>query len=274
MSRPLDTVAVAERPSRTRYGVVALLVALAMVTYLDRACIGTLAPWISADLDLSKEQMSVVFSAFALAYAAFEIPTASWADRRGTRLVLTRIVVWWSSFTLATAAAVGHWSLLVIRFLFGVGEAGAWPTAARSFSRWIPRGERGTVQGIFFAGAHLAGGVTPSLVLCLLLFLPWRSVFILFGSVGFLWAAGWYHWFRDEPEQHPHVNAAELAQIVAGRQPPASHSLGWAYWRRLFANRNVQALCLMYFPNSFAFYFCLTWLNDPSRFPRSPLGRG
>ena len=170
MSRPLDAAEVAERPSRTRYGVVALLVALAMVTYLDRACIGTLAPWISADLGLSKDQMGWVFSAFALAYAAFEIPTASWADRRGTRLVLTRIVIWWSSFTIATAAAVGHGSLLVIRFLFGIGEAGAWPTAARSFSRWIPSRERGTVQGIFFAGAHLAGGLTPPLVLLLMQF--------------------------------------------------------------------------------------------------------
>lgn len=248
------------RPTRARYGVVTLLVALAMVTYLDRACIGTLAPWISEDLGLTKDQMGWVFSAFAIAYAAFEIPTAAWADRRGTRLVLTRIVVWWSSFTIATAAAVGFWSLVAIRFLFGAGEAGAWPTAARSFSRWIPTRERGTVQGIFFAGAHLAGGLTPPLVLFLLGFLTWRMIFVAFGLVGFVWAVGWYAWFRDEPDQHRQVNAAELAQIVAGRQPPTSHNVGWAYWRRLFGSRNVQALCLMYFPNSFAFYFCLTWL--------------
>lgn len=260
MSVPLEAVDVVARPTRARYGVVALLVALAMVTYLDRACMGTLAPWISADLGLSKDQMSLVFSAFALAYAAFEIPTAAWADRRGTRFVLTRIVLWWSTFTIATAAAVGHVSLLLTRFLFGIGEAGAWPTAARSFSRWIPSRERGTVQGIFFAGAHLAGGLTPPLVLLLLNYFSWRMIFTLFGMVGFGWAACWYFWFRDEPEQHAQVNAAELEQIVAGRKPPTSHSVGWAYWRRLLGDRNVQALCLMYFPNSFAFYFCLTWL--------------
>lgn len=260
MSVPLEAVDVAARPTHARFGVVALLVALAMVTYLDRACMGTLAPWISADLGLSKDQMSWVFSAFALAYAAFEIPTAAWADRRGTRFVLTRIVLWWSTFTMATAAAVGHVSLLVTRFLFGIGEAGAWPTAARSFSRWIPSRERGTVQGIFFAGAHLAGGITPPLVLLLLNYFSWRMIFTLFGSVGFCWAACWYFWFRDEPEQHPQVNSAELEQIVTGRQPPTSHSVGWAYWRRLAGDHNVQALCLMYFPNSFAFYFCLTWL--------------
>ena len=260
MSVPLEAVDVAARPTRARYGVVALLVALAMVTYLDRACIATLAPSIMDDLGLPKDQMSLVFSAFALAYAAFEIPTAAWADRRGTRLVLTRIVLWWSTFTIATAAAVGHLSLLVTRFLFGIGEAGAWPTAARSFSRWIPSRERGTVQGIFFVGAHLAGGITPPIVLGLLHVVSWRMIFVMFGLIGFFWAAAWYAWFRNEPEEHPQVNAAELAEIAAGRQPAASHSVGWAYWRRLFGHRNIQTLCLMYFPNSFAFYFCITWL--------------
>ena len=248
------------RPTRTRYIVVALAVALAMVTYLDRACIATLAPEIMRDLDLSKAQMSWVYSAFALAYAVFEIPTAAWADRVGTRNVLTRIVIWWSSFTMATATAFSHGSLLVIRFLFGIGEAGAWPTAARTFSRWIPRQERGTVQGIFFAGAHLAGGLTPSLVLCLLWYLNWRAIFILFGGFGFVWAACWHAWFRDDPAEHPQVNTAELSQIVAGREAGGRHSAGWDYWRRLLSHRNIWALCLMYFPNSFAFYFCITWL--------------
>ena len=107
-----------------------------MVTYLDRACIATLAPDIMRDLDLSKAQMSWVYSAFALAYAIFEIPTAWWADRSGTRKVLTRIVVWWSAFTMATAAAFNFTSMVIVRFLFGAGEAGAWPCVARTFSRW------------------------------------------------------------------------------------------------------------------------------------------
>ena len=112
-------------PTRVRYGVVGLMVSLAMVTYLDRACIGTLAPDIMRDLKLSKEQMSAVFSAFAAAYAIFEVPTAWWADRRGTRRVLARIVLWWSAFTMATAAAFSFGSMMVTRFLFGAGEAGA-----------------------------------------------------------------------------------------------------------------------------------------------------
>jgi len=248
------------RPTRVRYKVVLLAILLAMVTYLDRVCISKLAPNIMADLTLSKVQMGYVFSAFALAYAFFEIPTAWWADRTGTRKVLTRIVVWWSSFTVATAAAFNYAALLVIRFLFGAGEAGAWPCVARTFSRWIPRSERGTVQGIFFAGAHLSGGLTPLLVTALLDFMPWRVIFVCFGLIGFVWATIWFIWFRDDPAEHGEVNAAELQRIVAEQQPAASHAAGWTYWKELFRHRNIVALCVMYFPNSFVFYFCITWL--------------
>lgn len=248
------------RPTRVRHVVVAMAVLLAMITYVDRACIATLAPDIMRDLGLSKEQMSWVYSVFAIAYAAFEIPTARWADRFGTRRVLTRIVVWWSAFTALTGAAFNFVSLLVTRFLFGAGEAGAWPSAARTFSRWVPRSERGTVQGIFFSGAHLAGGLTPMLVMAMTLVVDWRTVFVLFGLMGVVWAAAWHGWFRDEPEEHRRVNAAELALIVAHREPDTGHAEGWAYWRRLLSHHNTWALCLMYFPNSFGFYFCITWL--------------
>ncbi len=248
------------RPTRVRYQVVALAVLLAMVTYLDRVCISKLAPDIMRDLDLTKVQMAWVFSSFALAYAFFEIPTAWWADRAGTRRVLTRIVIWWSGFTIATAAAFSYGSLLVTRFLFGMGEAGAWPCVARTFARWIPRRERGTIQGIFFAGAHLAGGLTPLMVVALLPYLHWRTIFICFGTLGFVWAAAWYAWFRDDPAQHSSVNAAELKCITADRPVDAAHTAGWSFWGRLFRHRNMIALCVMYFPNSFVFYFCITWL--------------
>ncbi len=248
--------------THVRYGVVSLAVLLAMVTYLDRACIATLAPNIMHDLQLSKVQMSWIYSAFALAYALFEIPTAWWADRRGTRHVLTRIVVWWSAFTLATAAAFSFSSMLIIRFLFGAGEAGAWPSVARTFSKWIPKAERGTVQGVFFSGAHLAGGLTPLLVVWLTqaLHVPWRMVFVCFGLTGLVWATAWYRWFRNDPSEHRQVSPAELSRIVTDRAPDSGHHEGWDYWKRLFGHRNTLPLCLMYFPNSFAFYFCITWL--------------
>src|SRR4051794_39153706 len=176
--------------SRVRYRVLAFAVCLAALTYLDRVCISQeqAVRDIKRDLGLSDKQMSLVFSAFTLAYALFEMPTGAWGDRIGTRRVLTRIVVWWSSFTIATASAFNYASLLLIRFLFGAGEAGAFPNVTKTFSRWFPVAERGTAQGIFFAGAHLGGGLTPMVVTALLGFLPWRTIFVVFGSIGFFWA--------------------------------------------------------------------------------------
>jgi MFS family permease len=248
--------------SRVRYRVVGFMLALGAVTYLDRACIATLAPDIRRDLGLSKDEMSWIYSAFAIAYAAFEIPTAWWADRMGTRRVLTRIVTWWSAFTMASAAAWNFGSLLVIRFLFGAGEAGAWPSMARTFSRWIPRSERGTIQGIFFAAAHVTGGLTPMIALAVAGLCGWRWTFVIFGVPGIVWAIAWHRWFRDDPEQHAAVSPAELEKIVAGREQSTGQHEGWAYWRQLLRHRNTLPLCLMYFPNSFGFYFCITWLPD------------
>ena len=248
------------RPTRVRFGVVAFAVALAMVTYLDRVCISTVAKDIRRELSLSEHQMAYVFGAFAVSYALFEIPTAWWADRRGTRRVLTRIVCWWSAFTMATAAAVGYWMMLAVRFLFGAGEAGAWPCVASTFARWVPARERGTVQGVFFAGAHASGGLTPMLVIALTGYMSWRWIFVVFGLVGFVWALAWHRWYRDDPAEHPRVNAAELAAIEQGRRPVVAHAAKWEYWRRLLTHRNTVPLCLMYLGNSYAFYFCITWL--------------
>jgi MFS family permease len=246
-------------PTRTRYRVLALAVLLAGITYLDRICIAITAPEMMKELGLTKVQMSWVFSAFTLAYGLFEIPTGHWGDRVGTRRVLTRIVVWWSSFTVLTAAAFNYTSLLAIRFLFGAGEAGAWPNVARTFSRWFPLTERSTAQGIFFMGAHLAGGLTPALVTLLLNYLHWRTLFIVFGSIGFFWAAAWYWWFRDEPSEHKSVNAGERALIERGRIPVARHELTLSRWGQLFSNPTILALCAMYFTQSYGFMFYITW---------------
>lgn len=245
---------------RVRYRVVAFAVGLAGVTYLDRICISTLTPSIMRDLSLTKLEMSYVFSAFAVAYALFEVPSAWWGERIGTRRVLTRIVCWWSLFTIVTASVWSYASMLAVRFLFGAGEAGAWPNAARTFSRWIPAHERGRVQGVFFAGAFLAGGLTPTLVGLLEPRLGWRGVFVCFGLTGFVWAVAWYRWFRDEPAEHPQVGPAELAVITAGRSAAHGHDLDRHTLRAIAASPSAWALCLGYFSNSYGSYFVMTWL--------------
>lgn len=240
-----------------RHKVLALAVCLAFITYLDRVCISVTAPAIMRDLSLTPVEMSFIFSAFTLAYAIFEAPTGWWGDRVGPRRVLTRIVVWWSVFTAATASAVGFRSLAVLRFLFGMGEAGAWPNVAKALSRWFPSGERGTAQGIFFMGAHLGGGVTPALVALLVSHLHWRAVFVLFSLFGFAWAAVWRIWFRDDPAEHRSVSPAELAHIRAGQTVTEADRRSGL---RMLANPSVLAICAAYFTQGYGFYFYITWL--------------
>lgn len=244
-------------PTRTRYRAAGFLLALAAITYLDRVCISVLAPQMSRDLHLTKVQMSFAFSAFAVAYAAFEIVTAWWGERIGPRRVLTRIVTWWSCFTIATASAWNYSSLLAIRFLFGAGEAGAWPNATLAFSRWTPVSERGRMQGFFFAAAHLSGGLTPLAVAAMVPYMSWRAIFAACGAVGFVWALAWFRWFRDEPRDHPAVDAAEAELIEAGRVSGHGHG---GKWRALVESPSVWFLCLAYFSNSYGAYFVMTWL--------------
>lgn len=243
--------------SRVRNRVLALTVLLAFITYLDRVCISVTAPQIMRELSLTSFQMSLVFSAFTAAYALFEVPTGWWADRIGTRRVLTRIVVWWSVFTGLTAISWNYPSLLVLRSLFGMGEAGAWPNVAKTFSCWFPRRERGTAQGIFFMGAHLGGGVTPLLVTSLLAYLPWRLVFVIFAFTGLSWAVVWHSWFRNSPREHPQVGAAEVELIEADSAPP--HESHGAIVVTAVRSPSVWFLCLMYFTQTYGFYFYVTW---------------
>lgn len=246
--------------SHVRYRVAAFTVLVGMITYLDRTCISVTAPNLMKDLHLSQIQMSFVFSAFTLAYAIFEIPSGWWGDRVGTRRVLTRIVAWWSTFTMLTGAAWSYAALLVTRFLFGAGEAGCWPNVTRTLSRWFPLSERGTAQGVFFMGAHLAGGLTPLLVTAMLGHMSWRWLFAIFGSVGFVWAAFWRYWFRDEPAEHAAVRPAELQWIEKGRMIEAGHARDGTPWKALLANRTGVLICCMYFTQSYGFNFYVTWL--------------
>ena len=208
--------------SRVRYRVLAFTVALAAITYLDRVCIAQTAQDMMRDLGLSKEQMGFVFSAFTLAYALFEMPTGAWGDRIGTRRVLTRIVVWWSSFTIATAAAFNYASLLVVRFLFGMGEAGAFPNVSKTFSRWFPARRARHGPGDLLRrgppGRRADAAPGPSLLDGHALADGLRA----FGLVGFVWAVAWFRWFRDDPADHPAVSQAELKLIEAGRRSRAA----------------------------------------------------
>jgi ACS family glucarate transporter-like MFS transporter len=247
------TGAVAPRSARTN--LLRFTFALSFITFLDRVAISSAAPAIRDELHLSPSQLGWAFSAFTIAYAAFEIPTGRLGDLFGTRRVLTRIVLWWSAFTALTGAAWNLPSLVVTRFLFGVGEAGAYPNISKTFARWLPRHERGFAHGLVFFGSRIGGALAPPLVVLVTGVLGWRAAFWIFGAIGVVWSAAWWWWFRDRPEEHPSVSPAELREIVAGRDDRTTV----IPWRSLL-DRNMIVLCLMYFCVIYGLYFYLTWL--------------
>ena len=251
-----DTAATASKPTRTRYWVIVFAVTLAIIQYIDRVCISQAAPLISRDLKLSEQQMGWVFSAFTLAYALFEIPAGYLGDRIGPRRVLLRIVMWWSFFTVATGWMKSLWAMIVTRFLFGAGEAGAFPNLTKAFNRWLPQSERSRAQGIMWMSARLGGAFTPLLVFACLQYVSWRTAFFLFGLLGVVWSVIFYWWYRDDPRTHQNVNAAEAALL------PVETGAGEHVkipWRTLFTSRTVWCLCGQYFACSYCFYFFITW---------------
>jgi MFS family permease len=226
-------LAIGERPTTVRYGVLAFLAAMTFILYLDRACINQAAPIIKTELGISETQKGIVFGAFTLAYAVFEIPAGWWGDRFGSRRILTRIVVWWSLFTALTGAAWGFGTLLVIRFLFGAGEAGALPNSARVLRGWFPESSRGRAQGFVTTAMMIGGAAAPLTSQWLIDRVGWRWSFVVFALAGVAWAMCFYAWFRDNPAQHADTNEAERQLINVGRIPliptgaaEGNHSLG------------------------------------------------
>src|SRR6266511_3483519 len=247
-----------DRPTRTRYWVIVFAVTLAIITYIDRVCISQAAPDISRELGLSKEKMGLAFSAFALSYALFEIPGGWLGDWIGPRKVLMRVVVMWSFFTTATGWAWNLVSLWIARFLFGAGEAGCFPNLTKAFTIWLPKVERVRAQGIMWLSARWGGAFTPLLVAWVLTFVSWRWAFVLFGLLGVVWAVFFYRWFRDNPHEHPRVNAGERELLAGSEKNIVPH--GKVPWGVFLASPTVWLLWGQYFAMSYGWYFYITWM--------------
>lgn len=245
-------------PTRARYWVIVFAITLSIITYIDRVCISQAAPDISRDLGLSKEEMGLAFSAFALSYALFEIPSGWLGDWIGPRKVLMRVVMMWSLFTAATGWAWNLVSLWIARFIFGAGEAGCFPNLTKAFTIWLPKNERVQAQGYMWMSARWGGAFTPLLVVWVFSFATWRNAFFLFGGIGIVWAFFFFRWFRDDPREHPSVNAGELALLGDVSQNATGHSK--IPWKRFLTNRTVWLLWAQYFCTSYGWYFYITWL--------------
>lgn len=242
-----------------RYRVGALLFLLAVITYLDRVCISVAGPRIQEYLHIGPQQWGWVVGVFAIAYAVFEIPGGWMGDRFGPRIILTRIVLWWSAFTALTGAVSTYPLLLLTRLSFGAGEAGAFPNAAASIASWFPASERGRAFGMLSMAMQTGGALSPLLVVPIQIRYGWRVSFYVFALVGVAWAVFWFFWFRNTPREKRGVTSSELNEIgasaAAGRH---EHGLRWGV---AVGRGNFWAILLMALTYGYGAYFFIAWMH-------------
>ena len=230
-----------------------------MITYMDRVVIASAMPSIQKEMGISLAAAGGILSAFRWGYSLFQIPGAWLGDKIGPRRALPLIVTWWSLFTSFTALTVTGTQMLVCRFLFGMGEAGAFPIATRSLSRWMLPSERGYAQGITHAGSRLGQAFTPPIVVAMIAAWGWRSPFWAFGSMGIVWAALWYFWYRDTPREHAAVNQAER-DLIEGAVGASKKTSVAVPWRAILHSHTLWTLAAMYFCYGYCIAVYQDWL--------------
>ena len=257
--------------SRQRFVLISILFFHSANTYMDRACIASAADYIIKDLSISKEMLGLILGIFAVGYALFQVPSGWIADRFGPRKALTIVVSVWSIFTALTGAARNALQMLVLRFLFGVGEAGAFPGATQAFFRWLPVKERGLAHGINFSGSRLGAAFSLFLMPWLISVIGWRWTFVVNGLIGIIWAAVWLVWFRDNPKDNKKINKAELDYIEQGRVSDFTTTIR-ASFAEVFTSLNMSLAMLQYFASNVTFFISLTWLPSyiRSQWPDDP----
>ncbi len=232
---------------------------LSLLLYIDRACISVAKSDVADSLDLSDTQMGVVMSAFALGYALFQTPGGMIADKFGPRKTLAMVVSFWSIFTAATGAAFGYISMLIARFLFGAGEAGAFPGMARAVFSWIPTKERGLVTGINFSGSRIGGAFAFPAMTWLIVSFGWRMSFFILGVIGVVWALAWWFLFKDDPTEIKSMDDEELEYILKNRQDQDLKAKPIPFFT-IIRSTNMKLMMVQYFCSNITFFFCLTWL--------------
>jgi ACS family glucarate transporter-like MFS transporter len=227
---------------------------------MDRACISSAAGAMQKELNIDNIMMGHIFGIFAIGYALFQIPSGWLADVLGPRRVLAWVVSLWSVFTILTGAAFNAVSLLAIRFLFGVGEAGAFPGATRALYNWVPAKERGIAQGLFHSGARVGAAISLFLMPFLILFVGWRVTFVINGIIGVAWVTMWLKWFRNDPKDHSGVNSAELSYIRDGRtaESASSRKVPFAV---IVTSGNMLLAMFQYIASNITFFISFTWLQ-------------
>ncbi|WP_042263112.1 MFS transporter [Paraburkholderia heleia] len=243
---------------KTRHIILAVMCLMYFISYIDRVNIAVAGPLIRHEMGLSAVQLGLVFSAFAYPYALMQIIGGWLSDKFGPKLVLTVLSLIWGAATLATGFAGSVAMLVGLRFALGVGEGGAFPTATRAFTYWMPVGERGFAQGITHSFARLGGAVTPPLVLAVVVAGGWRDAFILLGIASLMWTVLYLFVFTNSPEQNRRVTPEETAEIGYCKGDCDRAKRAATPWRKLV--RRMWLVTFVDFCYGWLLWVYLTWL--------------
>ncbi len=246
---------------KKRYQVLLILSLLSMITFLDRIAISSASSNIMSDLHLSTVQWGWILGMFTLAYASFEVPTGFLGDRLGGKKILIRVVIWWSVFTILTGFANGFVMLLVVRFLFGVGEAGAYPNTSILLSKWFPVLERGRAQAIIWGASRLGAALAPVIVIPIQQKYSWHSSFWVLGLVGIVWAIIFLFWQKEDPSQSNSISSEELKYIQDNRDLPEENDHATTSFWSGFTSSNLWFLLGMYICYAVGAYFFQSWFH-------------
>ena len=260
-----------------RYSIVAMLFALTIVNYADRATIAIAGPVLSKDLGLSPVQMGFVFSAFGWSYVIGQIPGGWLLDRFGSKAVYFASISTWLLFTLLQGAVglieatLAFYVLFALRFFVGLAESPSFPANARVVAAWFPANERGTASAIFNSAQYFATVLFAPIMGWITTALGWPFVFYFMGLVGIIVSLIWLM-VVYAPNQHPRITRAELDYIERGgalvnMDPPKGTAqvdrnkkkFEWGYIQQLIGDRMMIGIYLAQYCINALTYFFITW---------------
>ena len=244
-----------------RYQVLCVLSILSMITFLDRIALSSAGGAIMDDLHINAVQWGWILGMFTFTYGVFEIPTGWLGDRIGGKKVLTRVVLWWSLFTVLTGLATGFVMLLVIRILFGMGEAGAYPNTSIVLRKWFPAIERARAQAVIWGASRLGAALTPFLVLPIQQNYHWQTSFYLLGALGIAWAIFWIFWHTEKPVDSKTITAEELNYIETNQEHTKTNTEINPSFKQVLRSKNIWFLMGMYFCYAIGAYFFQSWFH-------------
>lgn len=246
-------------PTRVRYVVMVWLCTAAIIAYVQRNCISVAEEDIRRDLHLTTTGMGLVMNAFLISYALFQIPAGLISHVWGTRRALPLFAILWSVANGLTALASDLPVLFLTRFGVGAAQAGIFVCSTLSISKWFGPTNRALPSGLLGSAMSVGAALAAAVTGLLLEWVSWPWVFVLFALPGLVWAVGFYLWFRDDPRDHPAVNAGELALLEQSATSPTKPSNEPTPWKLLLTSPAMAWICGQQFFRAAAYFFFTSW---------------